>query len=146
MATLTGSYAAAGVPPRVVHNGLFTVVFSYDNGIAAAAASTISAGDTILMGKVATGVTIIDGYVIQTLGDTGSISVGIESETNLIASGSTSAGAAIRFLTSTGAILPYTASVSDDATVRFQTIRIGVDADYTTTTQFKVVLFCTADV
>lgn len=145
MATLTGTQAAYTATPRSHATGVFSVVFSYDNGIAASAAATLSAGDTILMGKIGHGVTILDGYLIQVLGDTGSASLGIATETDLLASGSTSAGAIIRLGTGTGNIIPYTVSVSDDATVRYGTIRVGVDADFTTTTQFKVVLFCTSD-
>lgn len=145
MSTLTGSYAAASAVPRVREAGVFPVVLTYDNGKGAAAATTISAGDTILMGKIATGVTVLDGYFVQTEGDTGSVSVGIESETNWLASGSTSTGEVRKFVAATGGVLPFTVSVSDDAVVRYQTVRVGVDADYTTTTVFKVVLFCTTD-
>lgn len=148
MATLTSNYATAagGIQPKGVHAGTFSVVFSYDNGIGLAAAKTLSTGDTILMGRIATGVTILDGYFIQSVGDTGSSSVGIDgSVVDLMASQSTSGGEMVRLGIVTNS-LPRTISVSDAATLRYATVKIGVDADYTTTTQFKIVLHCARDI
>jgi len=145
MTTLTGSLAAAtGPSPKGLHSGAWTAVFEYNTGIGKAAASTISNGDVILMGKIPHGATITDLYVIQVAGngDTGSISVGIDDAVDdIVASQSTSSGAVIRWDHG----LPYTVSVSDDATVRYQILKIGVDADYTATTQFKVVVTATND-
>lgn len=143
MTTLTGTYGALGVQPKYVEKGMFAVVMTYDNGLGKAAAATISAGDTIIMGKLANGVTILDGYFIQTEGDTGSVSIGIDSETNFRASASTSSSEKIAFTTFPS--LPMMISLSDDTVVRYRTVKIGVDADYTTTTQFKIVLYCQAD-
>ena len=67
--------------------------------------------------------------------------MGIDSTTNLLASISSSAGEMIRLNKG----LPYTVSVSDDAVVRFQTVRLATGADFTTSARFKVVLFCTSD-
>ena len=140
MATLTGTACASGVQPRGVTPGNWTVSFAYKNSDRGQV--TISAGDVILLGKIPHGATIVDGYVIQSGGDTGSISVGIDDAVDdLVASQSTSDGALIRLDHG----IPYTVSVSDDATIRYHVVKIGVDADYSTTTVFRVVLNCTYD-
>lgn len=135
MATYTASSAQTTAVPRQLAKGTWTCVFGYNN------AATLSATDVILMGKIPHGATIVDGYVIQEAADTGLISVGIDSTTNLLASISSSAGEMIRLNKG----LPYTVSVSDDAVVRFQTVRLATGADFTTSARFKVVLLCTSD-
>ena len=136
MATLTGTACAIGVQPRNPVPGNFTVNFAYN------ATSTISAGDVILMGKIAHGVTIVNGYLIQEVGDTGSASLGIDDAVDdLITSGSTSAGALIRLDHG----IPYKVSVSDDATIRYHIVKVGVDSDFTGSSTFRVILECTSD-
>lgn len=136
MATLTGTACASGVSPRSVVPGTFNVSFAYT------ASTTVSAGDVILLGKIPHGVTVLDGWLKQEGGDTGSVSLGIDDAVDDLAiSQSTSAGAVIRLDHG----IPYTVSVSDDATIRYHVVKIGVDADYTTTTTFRVMLLCTTD-
>jgi len=140
MATLTGTACASGVQPRAVRPGTWNVSFAYRSSERGQA--SISDGDVILMGKIPHGATVIDGYVIQSGGDTGSISVGIDdSVADLAVSQSTSDGLVIRFTNG----IPYTVSVSDDATIRYHIVKVGVDSDFSTTTSFKVVLTCTTD-
>jgi len=106
--------------------------------------TTVSNGDTILMGKIPHGATIVDLYLVHGAGegDTGSVSVGIDDAVDdIIASQSTSPGAVIRWDHG----LPYTVSVSDDATVRYHILKIGVDSDYTATNTFKIVATCISD-
>lgn len=140
MATLTGTACASGVMPRAVTPGVFTVSFAYKNSDRGQV--TVSAGDVILLGKIPHGVTILDGWMKQEGGDTGSASLGIDDAVDdLIASASTSDGAVIRLDHG----IPYTVSVSDDATIRYHIVKVGVDADYSTTTVFRVSLLCTTD-
>ena len=72
MATLTASAATAGAPARFDGCGAtWAMAFNYT------ATSTLSNGDVVLMGKIAHGTTVLDGYVVQTDGDTGLLSAGI---------------------------------------------------------------------
>jgi len=140
MATLTGTACASGVQPRSIRPGTWNVAFSYTSSQRGQA--SISAGDVILMGKIPHGATVIDGYLIQSGGDTGSLSIGIDDAVDdLAVSQSTSDGLVVRLDHG----IPYTVSVSDDATIRYHIVKLGIDADYSTTTTFKVVLTCTTD-
>lgn len=135
MATLTASAATAGAPARLDGCGAtWAMAFNYT------ATSTLSNGDVVLMGKIAHGTTVLDGYVVQTDGDTGLLSAGITAVDSLLASTSVSAGNLVRFTNG----LPYTVSVSDAATIRHEYVRIALDADFTASAKFAVVLFCKA--
>ena len=138
MATLTGSMAASTVVPRG-GIGLFNIVLTHTS------TGTISAGDTVLLGKIATGITILDGYITteSAATETNDLGVGIgASLVNLLAQTSSSTGALVRFA---GPGLPYTVSVSDDAAVRFEYVKVNFDGEFSTTAQIKLVLFCTCD-
>lgn len=133
MATLTASAATSGAAVRAYPSGkTWSMAFRYT------ASSTLSNGDVILMGKVGHGTTILDGYVVQTDGDTGQLSAGIATVDGLALSQSCSAGNLIRFTNG----LPYTVSMSDAATIRYDYVRLALDSDFTVSAKFAVVLHC----
>lgn len=65
--------ATSTVSPRALHAGVFPVVLTFTS------TSTVSAGDTVLMGKIGHGVTILDGYIqtITAANETNDLGVGI---------------------------------------------------------------------
>lgn len=137
MATLTAAAAAASFVPAYNEKGKFSRAFSYSSS------ATVSAADVILMGKVPSGVTVVDGYVSVTSGgDAVAASVGIDGSLSAFFASATLAGDTVnRFAKG----IPYTVSVSDDATTRYELLKVAVDGDITTSFTIKLVVDFAAD-
>lgn len=137
MTTRTSTACAAGVLPRMIHAGVFSVSAQYT------LSGSLSAGDVIQMVKIPDGATVLDTIlkttlsptsVVLSLGDGGDVARYI-----LTASHSSQVSHAT-------AGVPYTYDISDAATVRYDTIDVNVTAaSGSGNSTFDLTVICTMD-
>lgn len=137
-ATLTaGTYPTQN--PRTLHEGTWTQYFKYEaNG------TSVSAGDTILLGHIPAGVTVVDGFIWGAFGSSGAtIRLGNTTSTTAISTAITLTGAGVNRISGP----PRTFSLSADAEglLRVPIAAVVAAGTSTTTGSLNVVLIMQSD-
>lgn len=122
MATKTSTAVGSTVMPRLIHAGVNVV-----NAVFVAGGATVSAGDVIQMVKVPHGARIVDVMVGGNSVNTGlGISVGDGSLSNRFITTVSLSSTSLIFRMNNPAGMGHAVSLSDDATVQYDTIDITV--------------------
>lgn len=137
MAAITyTSTSVANNQIRKLHEGVTALTVNYNSG-----ATSISAGDVILLARVPHGCTILDFVENHSTGAaTGVFDIGLTS--NLSAFGTALAQATVNRATKG---IPYDISVSDDSNVRYVTVAaVKISGTTTTSNIINITLYYTS--
>jgi len=141
MATFTADKGKAGAQPRAVHAGTTTVVSTFVWGVTNAddttTSATAAAADVLNMVKLPNKATVTRVAYVGNRDD-GAYSIGTSSGSNVNFDATVSLSAGI---TEASIGLPYTVSLSDDATVAYEWLNaVVVSAGYTLSDQIQVIV------
>lgn len=141
MATFTATKAKAGVQPQGVHVGSNVVISTFMWGVTnsddATTSATAAADDVIRMAKLPNGATI---HRVALIGnrDDGAYTFGTSADADAFAT-QFSAAAGVKTECTIG--LPYTVSISDDASVAYEWLTATVlSAGFTLSDQLQVIV------
>lgn len=140
--TLTST--AYSATPRTVHEGVYSVSFDYTSPSGAGNSLSASANSTVILGpKIQNGT-----WILAVMGQHSSgaatmpVDIGLDDTISAIASQKTLGTNAI----TTNGTLPYKVSLSDDATVQYRVLKLGVTPGTdTAVANFKYTVLLTRD-